>query len=190
MLILRTSNHNSTSHGGFQWPKEGHVEAPDWDPIPECGKGLHGLAHGRGDIWHLAWNEPNRRWQVVEVDDALVVDLEGKVKFPKGVVTYSGDCEGALGIFAALGGVSVRDWILKDPEYAYTYARYVDKGPRDDTRSAACGDPEYAYTYARYVDKGPRDDTRLGACGDHMWAYWYARDVDKAPRDDTRSAAC
>ena len=153
MLILRTSNHNSTSHGGFQWPTEGHVEALDWDPIPECGKGLHGLAHGRGDLFHLKWNDPKALWQVVEVEDASVVDLEGKVKFPHGSVIYSGGREGALGIFAALEGVSVRDWILKDPEYAYTYARYVDKGPRDDTRLVACGFPKWAYEYAQFVDK-------------------------------------
>ena len=81
-----------------------------------------------------------------------------------------------------------REYFLNNPYYAYFYAKYVDKGPMEDTRKAACKDPEYAYYYAVYVDKGPRDDTRKAACRDSENAYYYARFVDECPRDDTFKA--
>jgi hypothetical protein len=40
-------------------------------------------------------------WQVVEVLAAEVVDLDGKVKFPRGEVVYSGPRQGAIEIVAA-----------------------------------------------------------------------------------------
>ena len=45
-LILRTCDANMQSHGGFQWPRSGPVAAPDWNPAPECGNGLHGFLRG------------------------------------------------------------------------------------------------------------------------------------------------
>ena len=43
----------------------------------------------------------------------------------------------------------------------YKYAKYIDKGPHEDTRKAACGDPEWAYRYAEDIDKEFRMDTWL-----------------------------
>lgn len=88
--VLRTCDAHGQSHGGFQWPESGPVEAPDWKPTPECGRGLHGLLHGEGDSYLLNW-AADARWLVVEVEVASIVDLGGKVKYPKGVVVYSGD---------------------------------------------------------------------------------------------------
>ena len=81
-----------------------------------------------------------------------------------------------------------RQYFLNDPRYAYCYARFIDKHPRDDTRQAACKDPYYAYWYANGVDKCPRDDTRQAACKDPCYAYLYAYWVDEYPREDTFSA--
>ena len=188
VLILRTSNRNRRSHGGFRWPESGHVEAPDWDPEPVCGGGLHGLANGRGNPGYLDTRK-SAIWQVVAVEDDLIVDLGDKVKFPQGEVTYSGDREGALAIFAG-GKGGIREWICQDARWAFFYALYVDMGPRDDTRSTACKDAVQALRYALYVDGEPRDDTRAAACKDPMYAYRYAHHVDKEPRDDTRTGAC
>ena len=42
--MLRRSD-NGKAFGGFQWNHIGEwTEAPDWDPTPECGGGLHGSA--------------------------------------------------------------------------------------------------------------------------------------------------
>ena len=82
-----------TSRGGFRWPESGPVSAPDWDPEPRCGGGLHGLLWGCGDGVLLDWS-PDAKWLVVEVADRIV-DLGGKVKFPRGCVVYCGDRKSA-----------------------------------------------------------------------------------------------
>ena len=94
VLVLRTCNADMTSTNGFRWPESGPVEAPDWNPAPQCGGGLHGLLWGEGDGSLLSWT-PDARWLVVEVPAGTTVDLGGKVKFPRGVVVYCGDRFGA-----------------------------------------------------------------------------------------------
>jgi hypothetical protein len=89
-LVLRTCKADMTSHGGFRWPESGPVECPDFQPTAECGHGLHGLLWGEGDGGLIDWTE-RARWLVVEVDAATVVDLNGKVKFPRGTVVHCGD---------------------------------------------------------------------------------------------------
>jgi hypothetical protein len=103
VLILRTCNADMTSHRGFRWPQAGAVTAPDWDPSPRCGGGLHGLAWGEGTGALLDW-DPDARWLVVEVPADTVVDLSGKVKFPAGTVTYAGDRQGAVDMIQAHPG--------------------------------------------------------------------------------------
>ena len=88
--MLRTCTADMTAHGGFCWPESGYVEAPDWDPSPVCGGGLHGLLHGEGDGTLLSW-EPGARWLVVEVDARHAVDLDGKAKAPRAWVVHCGD---------------------------------------------------------------------------------------------------
>ena len=56
------------------------VVAPDWNPAPKCGGGLHGLLWGEGDGSLLSW-EPESKWLVVEADEADVVKIDlNKVK--------------------------------------------------------------------------------------------------------------
>jgi hypothetical protein len=81
-----------TSSGGFVWPKSGRVEAPDWNPDPVCGGGLHGLLDGDGDGNVLDWGDA-AIWLVCEIDEH--VNLNGKVKFPSANVVYCGDRQGA-----------------------------------------------------------------------------------------------
>ncbi len=79
-LFLRTTDAEGRSHGGFQWPLEigATVTAPDWDPAPKCGNGLHGLMDGLGQASHLSFDD-DAIWWIVEAADA--VDLGGKHKF-------------------------------------------------------------------------------------------------------------
>jgi hypothetical protein len=88
-----------TAYNGFKWPNEGDVGAPDWDPEPKCGKGLHGLLHGCGDAG-LLYNNTKAKWLVVKVLKGTSIDLKGKVKFPKGTVVYAGTREEAVKIIA------------------------------------------------------------------------------------------
>ena len=81
------------------------TEAPDWDPEngaepgDKCGCGLHGLLDGVGD-WSLLSSAHDALWWIVGVKRAECVDLDGKVKFPRGTVVYFGGANGALNTIA------------------------------------------------------------------------------------------
>ncbi len=87
-LVLRTCAADGSSSHGFVWPDSGLVEAKDWKPTKECGNGLHGWLWGHGD-WSLKAKADKIKWLVVEVETASLIDLSGKVKFPKGSVIGS-----------------------------------------------------------------------------------------------------
>ena len=95
VYCLRTCDAQRQGHGGFQWPARGPVECPDWDPKPICGHGLHGLLKGEGHHGYLNESE-DAIWMVVAVDPATTVDIDRKVKFPRGLVVYCGDRETAV----------------------------------------------------------------------------------------------
>ena len=110
VLILRTCSADMSAYGGFVWPESGPVECPDWDPEPECGNGLHGALWGEGEGLLLDWSL-DARWLVVAVAAADIVDLGGKVKFPRGNVVYCGDRQGAAAYIqrpgrAVIGGTA------------------------------------------------------------------------------------
>jgi hypothetical protein len=80
LLGLRCIKADFTSHGGFVNPtKEGEeVFAPDWNPEPVCGGGLHYVPWGVGhDGQDHGYGRPV--WQVVEPIGEVVI-LEGKCK--------------------------------------------------------------------------------------------------------------
>jgi hypothetical protein len=94
VYVLRVCDADMTSRNDFRWPEAGMVECPDWDAKAECGNGLHGWMHGEGD--HAVGNiNPDSKWLVVKVLRSDVVDLVGKVKFPRCEVVYCGDKHGA-----------------------------------------------------------------------------------------------
>ena len=103
VLVLRTCNENHASYNGFRWPEVGPVACDDWLPSAKCGNGLHGLLWGEGDATLLDWS-PKAIWKVVAVEDAEMVSLGGKVKFPRGVVLFSGSRFDATSFLAANGG--------------------------------------------------------------------------------------
>ena len=101
VLVLRTCNADMTSahDGKFRWPESGPVEAPDWLPTKACGNGLHGALKGQGEASLLDWSE-SAKWLVVRVVEDSIVDLGGKVKFPRGEVIYCGDRSTAANMIA------------------------------------------------------------------------------------------
>jgi hypothetical protein len=82
VLVLRTCSAEMKSHEGFTWPESGPVEAKDWSPKPVCGQGLHGWLWGSGD-WSLKAKGEGIKWLVCEVEESTLVNLIGKVKFPR-----------------------------------------------------------------------------------------------------------
>ena len=105
-LILRTVAKDQVSRNDFRWPKRGPVECPDWKPTKECGNGLHGALMGEGSGTLFDWNA-DALWQVVKVAKADLVDLGGKVKFPRGYVVFTGDRKAATDIVCDHGGIAV-----------------------------------------------------------------------------------
>ena len=91
--ILRTCNADMSSRNGVIWPREGVVECPDWKPTTECGNGLHGALWGEGDGALLSW-EADAVWVVAGVDEWI--DLNGKVKFQRADVVFSGPRDEAV----------------------------------------------------------------------------------------------
>lgn len=96
VLCLRTCSKDLTSHGGFQWPAKGAVACNDWQPKPGCGNGLHGLLWGVGDAGYLDYSNGDRKWLVVKVLAADIVDIQNKVKFPRGHVMFCGTRDRAV----------------------------------------------------------------------------------------------
>ncbi len=94
VLLVKCVNKDGTSYGGFQWPESGPVEAPDWDPEPKCGGGLHGWPWGIGIG---AGKEPDYsgRWLVFAADPEDVVWVDDKAKCRKAEVVYCGPWWGA-----------------------------------------------------------------------------------------------
>ena len=101
-LFLRTCNPDGTSYGSFKWNLEigGITEAPDWNPEPKCGGGLHGLLHGKGG-WYLNWGL-NALWMVCEALGPIV-DLKGNIKTSKAKTLFVGDRKGATDFLIASG---------------------------------------------------------------------------------------
>jgi hypothetical protein len=102
VYVLRTCKSDITAYNGFKWPESGMVEAPDWQNNAECGNGLHGLLWGIGDGSFLNWDE-GAKWLVVKVAFSSIIDLGGKVKFPRGEVIFCGDKLGATTRIIELG---------------------------------------------------------------------------------------
>lgn len=61
----------------------GETVAPDWDPKPECGGGLHVWGWSRGDLrLSQIWSFSDVVWLAVEYESYKAVDLGGCVKAP------------------------------------------------------------------------------------------------------------
>jgi len=95
VYCLRTVNLDGTAYKGFKWPASGYVEAPDFPPTVKCGKGLHGYLRGEGDAQSIIWDG---LFQVVKVLEKEIIDLDGKVKFPRCEVVFTGDKKTATDI--------------------------------------------------------------------------------------------
>src|ERR1700690_2245874 len=100
VLVLRTCAADMTSKNGFKWPEKGAVECRDWLPTAECGNGLHGFLWGEGDGGLANW-DGDAKWLVVSVLEKDIVQIDRKVKFPRGNVVFCGGRKEATDYIAA-----------------------------------------------------------------------------------------
>ena len=138
VLIVRYVNSDGTSHGDFQWPLTvgAEVVAPDWNPEPKCGGGLHGWPWGRfiGDGKDPEWAAT---WLVVSADPKDVVDLGGKVKCRACRVEYVGSWYAALAMVRA--GAIAHVEAVSDGKHA-TGDQSASSATGDRSASSATGD--------------------------------------------------
>lgn len=129
-LYLRTVRPDGQSYfeavrsRGFIWPVGPSsvgktVTAPDWNPTPVKGGGLHGLKWGEGDYECLT-DEPDTVWQVVFVPDGSEVGIPqeefpvyDKYKFPSCTIVHSGTRESATQFIYKMAPIGVRVNYLK-----------------------------------------------------------------------------
>ena len=104
-LVLKVVSADMKSYGGFQWPGVGGIAvAADWDASPVCGGGLHGWLNGVGYLACQSWSDdPMSKWLVLSVNTDTIVDIDGKVKFPKAEVVHVGDRKSASDVILATG---------------------------------------------------------------------------------------
>ena len=90
--ILKTTRVGGLTYNDFQWPTEvgAKVTAPDWNPEPECGNGLHGWLNGEGVGTVGYINTEGCIWMDLGVEGE-VVELQGKVKFKECTILHVGD---------------------------------------------------------------------------------------------------
>jgi len=82
----------------IRWPQSGRVVAPDWDPSPTCGGGLHAWPWGH-TLGNGAAVRADRPYRVLAADPADVVAIEtGKAKVAACDVVYDGSLAGAMGV--------------------------------------------------------------------------------------------
>lgn len=107
VYVMRCVRADMSSSHGFVWPESGPVECRDWDPTPECGHGLHGWLWGEGDLGASGslWESDDAKWLVVRVTKSDVVEIGGKVKFPRGEVVFCGGRTEAAARICDLGAV-------------------------------------------------------------------------------------
>ena len=118
-LCLRTVAADGTAHNGFKWPAMGLCEAPDWKPTAKCGHGLHGYLKGCGDADSIQWYG---LFQVVKVIESEIVVLDGKVKFPRCEVIFTGSQKDATDIlvkeYGACGNIIGATVVVGDGQHA------------------------------------------------------------------------
>jgi hypothetical protein len=160
VLILRKCKKDGSSRNGFVYGKtRDTVTAPDWDPTPKCGKGLHGLKQGIGD-WDLLVGDD---WLIIEADENDVVDIdEQKCKFRTGKIVYRGDKEG-LHKYASV--------MATDPSAAYHWA--INIGDREIMRDRVT-ESKWAYYWACEI--GDRE-IMIDRVTEPIYAYYWAIEI-------------
>ena len=103
--VLKVVRSNMTTGNGFKWGGVGETTvAPDWDPTPVCGGGLHGWLNGVGYTGCQSISDSEEAlWLALEVEGE-VVDLDRKVKFERAKTLFVGKMSEAAAVVAAHAG--------------------------------------------------------------------------------------
>ena len=160
-LVLRTSDKNGKAYGGFQWPTSGMVECPDFKKSASCGNGLHGILWPDGDWSDIKDYGGEEIWQVVKVLEADLIKFDGKVKFPRGEVIYSGNMAVAFNMVA-------KEFLAQIPtSYASVDANDPLTTDKKNAQIGSSGDSARIGSSGHYARIGSSGDSaRIGSSGD------------------------
>jgi len=107
--MIKTVNRNMEGYNGFKYPEKGKVVAPNWDPEPICGGGIHGLIHET----KMHYIQKNDIWLVLKYEKGTEVVIENeKIKVPYAWIVFVGTAEDAQKKFEE----------LTEKKYEYDYA--------------------------------------------------------------------
>jgi hypothetical protein len=175
VLVLLTCDENMRSYGGFTWPKKGRVECQDWNPSAKCGNGLHGLLWGCGDAGLLSRGDCTRNWLVVRVLSSEIVDLGGKVKFPRGLVVLCTDRRDVAIEYLARHGAKDAGIVFRQTtagDYGQATAGYNGQATAGDCGQATAGDHGQATVGDHgQATAGDHGQATAGDCGQATAGY-------------------
>lgn len=119
VYVLKVLSPDMKAYGGFQWPEKGRVVAPDWDPRPVCGGGLHGWLNGEGDIRVsnvVDIENPLNKWLILKVDEKELVNInDEKVKFKSCTIVFNGTRNKAIDFLRSKNSKpSFTNWIVDE----------------------------------------------------------------------------
>ena len=139
VYLLRTCDKDLKSYKGFQWPSSGLVSAPDWDPKPECGNGLHGLLSGEGE-GSLLNNEDAAKWMVIAAVKSEVVQIDRKVKVPRAYVVFVGSKKDATDMIVKLcPGSACAFATVTSGEYGHSISGYSGHSTSGESGQSTSG---------------------------------------------------
>lgn len=165
-LVTRTVYNDMSSfhRRDFKYPKKGYVEAPDWEPTTECGKGLHGFLNGIGDASLAHLEKENIKWLVIKVQKAEMVELNEKVKFKGGEVIFCGDAAGMTECLASYGvGEGAIAAVVTAGDFGHATAGDNGHATAGDYGHATAGD--YGIINIKWWD-GKRYRIKIGYIGE------------------------
>ena len=183
-LVLRTCDNNMQGYGGFQWPTNGEVSAPDWKSKPVCGNGLHGLLWANGSSKYLS-RESDAKWLVCEVDPTTCVDLDDKVKFQT--------CN-VIAVYSNMAEALTR--IMFDPGYPHPNAKEIASGTSSTaasrgtySKSASIGDFSKAVSIGTFGKVASIGDYGTAASSGNSSSASSSGDYSKASSSGDSSTA-
>ena len=142
VLFIRSCGPDGGSRSGFKWPLVvgAEVVAPDWNPAPVCGGGLHGLPWGRGN-WDLTSEDVVARWLVFSADPADVVNIDNqKSKVRAARVEYVAPSSGSAGRGEAASWLAAQPGATQPVPYATASAGYRGTASAGYYGTASAGD--------------------------------------------------
>ena len=160
-LILRKCNYDGSSRNGFKYGQVGdRVTCPDWNPLPYCGNGLHGLKEGNGN-WTLL---DGIDWLIIDADDQIVDIDESKCKFNTGIILFRGTSE-------ELSKSEFPNKLNLNSNAAYYWARDIGN---HDIMISKIKNSYYAYFWAKDIGN---HDVMISKINDSYWAYQWALNI-------------